>query len=258
MEPVARTLKAKLVIAGSCLAFLVAATGLFLAMRSPLFLLRVVEVADQHEGAPVDAAAISALADAPVGRENLFTLDLRDIEARLKTHPWIRGVTLMKRFPQTLSIRVEFRKPKAMLQNATGALVYVDEDGSRFGQVNLSEAADLPVLSGLEGEGPDSKLPDTLRLLDSWGAAEVGRLATVSSISYDPERGYRMLVTYPLAKSGRGRAMVELGQEIDGDLEAQLGRLAEVFGHLSRNGASARQIWADAGKKIVVKIARGS
>ena len=48
-------------------------------MRSPMFILQVVEVADQPESAPVDAQTISDLAALPVGRINLFDLDLKPV-----------------------------------------------------------------------------------------------------------------------------------------------------------------------------------
>lgn len=258
MTKVPGHIRTKLVVGGSCLAVMGAVIGLYLAMHSPLFTLRVVEVSDQDEKAPVDATTLSMLADAPVGRENLFTLDLVDIEARIKAHPWIRAVHLKKRFPQTLAINVTFREPKAMFQLKQGGLQYIDTDGTLFGQVNLAQAADLPVLSGFDGISPAPSAAEGLRLLDTWKNSSLGKLTQVSSIAFEEERGYRLLVTYPLRKQGRGRAMVELGQDIDGELEPQLGRLAEVFNHLSRSGASAREIWADAGKKIVVKIAHGS
>jgi hypothetical protein len=55
--------------------------------------------------------------------------------------------------------------------------------------------------------------------------------------------------------------MVNLGSEIGSDIPAfedQLGRLSKVFDYLSDNALPARQIFADSGKKIVVKTSRGS
>jgi hypothetical protein len=40
--------------------------------------------------------------------------------------------------------------------------------------------------------------------------------------------------------------------------DLQLERVGHVLEYLSDNGVNALQIWADAGKKIVVKTARGS
>src|SRR3954467_10524233 len=91
------------VLAFSFASLLCIAAGVGFAIRSPLFLVQVVEVGDQPESAPVSAQVISDLAGVPVGKVNLFDLDLKSVERRILTHPWIRQVSLMKRFPQTLS-----------------------------------------------------------------------------------------------------------------------------------------------------------
>jgi hypothetical protein len=232
-------------------------------MRSPLFTLRVVEIADLPEDSPLDSQAITDLAAVSLGRWNLFSIDLSPIEARLRTNPWIREVRLQKRFPQTLAINVVFRQPRALHQDAHGKLSYIDEDGHVFGQVSLSRQPDLPLVSGVPASAGD-RIQEALRLIDSWEKADVGRISQLASLEFDGERGFRAWVTYPLLQpkggglSGNGRVVVELGQEIDLEQDGRLGRLQSVFRYLSSNGISARQIWADAGKKIVVKIARGS
>ena len=79
-----------------------------------MFLLQVIELSDLPEAAPVDAQAITQLAALPVGQVNLFDLDLKPVEERILSHPWIREVRLEKHFPQTLSISVVFREPQAL------------------------------------------------------------------------------------------------------------------------------------------------
>lgn len=230
--------------------------GLRCAVHSPLFLLRVIEVADQSEPAPIDADRITALAAVPIGSLNLFDLDLSPVEHRLLSNPWIREVRLQKRFPQTLAISVTFREARALVQRSGSQLAYVDVDGVVFGQVNLARQLDLPMFSGF-GKEPRERLVEALKLLDQWKASALAGLGQVDSVSYDPERGYRALVGYP-CRHGVAHTMVDLGHEFDGDFPAQLGRLHQVFKYLADNGVPVRQIWADSGKKIVVKIARGS
>ncbi|MGZ3707972.1 MAG: cell division protein FtsQ/DivIB, partial [Bdellovibrionota bacterium] len=137
------------------------------AMHSNLFLVRVVEVSDQPENAPVDAQAIIDLAAVPTGLKGgvtLFTLDLQSVEKRLLTNPWIREVSLQKRFPQTLSISVTYRQPRAFLQGASGTLSYVDSDGTPFGRASLSLESDLPLLSVSE----PAKVAGALKLVTEW------------------------------------------------------------------------------------------
>jgi len=229
------------------------------AMRSPMFILQVVELSDLPEAAPVDAQAITQLAAVPVGQVNLFDLDLKPIEERVLSHPWIREVSLEKHFPQTLSISIVFREPQALLQAENGALSYVDQGGKVFGQVNLMVQPDLPVISASGA----AHISDALQLIHGWDQSELSKAAQLSLLQWDSERGFRALVSYPLdppaALGARGRTFVDLGQDLDAaTVSAQFERLSRVFRYLSTNRVLARQVWADAGKKIVVKTAHGS
>lgn len=250
--------KRVLIVTSSVAAIAAVSYGLFSASRSPLFTLKVVEVADQPENAPVDAKTIADLAALPVGKVNLFELELESIEKRILVNPWIREVHLQKRFPQTLTIAVTFRDPQAVIQPKKGNLSYVDIDGRIFGEVNLAYRADLPLLSGFDQDS-SKEIADALQIIRIWEEAQTGSVSQISSISYENERGYRVLVTYPLLKKREtARSTVELGQDLDTEIDNQLTRLSHVFRYLSTNDIAARQIWADTGKKIVVKIPRRS
>jgi cell division protein FtsQ len=261
--------RSRLIVLCSVAALAMTAVGVYEASRSSLFLVRVVEVSDSvEEGAtsPVDADTIAKLADVKVGQVSLFDMNLGEIERRLLGNPWIREVRLQKRFPETLSIGVTFREPVALLESEAGALSYVDVDGRGFGQASLGYRADLPILSGFDAE-PAERIRAGLHMLADWAAAPVGRATLVSSLHWDTERGFRLLVSYPVSRGSgavprengaRSRAWIDLGQDSDATSEAQLQRLSQVFFYLSRNGIPARQIFADAGKKIVVRTAHGS
>jgi hypothetical protein len=250
------------VVMFTTIALCAAGYGIYSATRSTLFLVQVVEVADQPENAPVDAQTISTLAAIPIGKVNLFELDLGVIEQRVLSNSWIREVNLQKRFPQTVVISVTFREPRALIQLDDGALSYVDRGGKIFGEAIAAEISDLPIFSGFGSESKQ-RIEKSLELLDAWGVAYLDKISQISSLTYDDERGYRAVVTYFFKdKSSKGalrnHAMVDLGQDFDGDLGAHLGRLHEVFRYLADHSIEARQIWADVGKKIVVKIARRS
>jgi cell division septal protein FtsQ len=252
-----RRLRPLLTLGFSLLAVTGAVVGVRAALRSPLFLVEVVEINPSDASMPVDLQELTDLAAIPEGKVNLFALDLKRVEARLLTSPWVREVTIQKRFPQTVSIGVTFRSPKALLQAESGALAYVDQDGKVFGKATLLVYPDLPVLSGF---GQDSlsrtqRLQEALAVISHWPAGS----AELSALSWDDERGLRALAAYgPTSKT-----LVDLGTDIgaNGDvnlLTEHFERLSRVFEYLRKNSIAARQIWADAGKKIVVKTTRGS
>jgi cell division septal protein FtsQ len=223
-------------------------------VHSPLFTVQIVEVSDHLDAPPVDAKTITDLAAVPIGKVNLFGLDLRSIEARILAHPWIREVKLQKKFPQTLSINVIFRKAAAIAQLENGTLTYVDENGKFFDTVNLMIENDLPLLVGFTSASDNiNQVHEALRLVSMWDSTSFIPKVSISTILWEKTRGFRVQAAAPT-----GRAMIDLGQEIDGRVEPQLQQLKHVFSYLQKNSIPVHQIWADAGKKIVVKTARGS
>lgn len=251
------------VFAGTALC--VAAVGIYMALHSPLFLVQIVEAPDLPENAPVDARTLIQLTAVTPGIVNLFDLDLKTIENRIKTNPWIREVRLQKRFPQTLAVDVSFREPKALLQFPDGSLSYVDRDGAVFGSLNLRIRSDLPTLNGLTSSTPamdrGRRMTEALKVIELWERSALHHKTQLASLGWDGERGYRALITYPMRAPGknlRGRAMVDFGQEIDDRLSVQMDRLVSVLDYLGKNSIASHQIWADSAKKIVVKTARGS
>jgi hypothetical protein len=238
--------------------------GIFGVVNSDLFTVRVVEVVDLggapaddsttlRKLTPLDAQEILEIAQVPTESTNLFSLKLSGIERRLLAHPWIKGATISKHFPQTVSISVVFREPVAITQNSDGALYYVDSDGTAFAPLNLKSNSDLPVLVNF----PANQIVSALRFLQSWSSLGLDPKYRVSSLEWDPERGLQIMATYTLPQSP-GRVRVELGRSFTTDPEAQLGRLREVLTYLSEKGIRARHVFADLGKKIVVRIARSS
>jgi hypothetical protein len=252
-----------LVLSVSFASIAAAAWGIYCAVHSPLFLVKVVEVSGAESvgvEAPL-AQSVTDLAAVPVGKASLFDLNLAEIESRVLSNAWIRSVRVRKSFPQTLSIEIDLKTPQAIFQGAGGSLSYVDSDGRPFGKVSLANLRDLPVLSGFDRE-PRARVQEALRLLGDWDRSKASESARLTSLSWEPERGYRGLIVYGLKPDGtrprRARTMVDFGQEVDADPIPQLKRLTEVLRYLSENSIPARQIWADSGKKIVVKTAHGS
>ncbi|MGK5090347.1 FtsQ-type POTRA domain-containing protein [Bdellovibrionota bacterium FG-2] len=259
------------VIISSTLALGLCGATLWLALRSPLFVVQVVEVVEPNGSGlvPLDAYKIAELAAVPVGKANLFFLNLKEVQSRILANSWIHNVHLEKQFPQTLVVSVTFRKPRALIQQTNGGIVYLDERGVPFEKVDLRLKSDLPLLSGFEG-----RMSLAIEFLNKWdsffGASKSPSNSTIplelSSLEWEKDGGFRVWVSYPLdtlisGNSGakkKARASVDLGAEVGSDLDLQLARLQGVTCYLVRHNVAVRHIWADAGKKIVVKTAFGS
>jgi hypothetical protein len=242
------------------------AVGIQQAMQSKLFIVKTVTVQSSVSHPPLEQSTILRLAAVPVGKESLFRLNLTAIEKRILSSDWVQEVRLQKRLLHTLVISVVYREPCAIVQTAKGNLSYVDSDGKIFGSVNTSQMSDLPLLSGFQKESLD-RMKEALLLLKKWEGSPLSRMSLISSLVWDSERGYRLLVTYSLNPprdtstqnfGNYSRTMIDLGHEVDANLDEKLHRLVTVLRYLSGNSIAVRQVWADAGKKIVVKTARGS
>ncbi len=259
----------KVIIAGSSLLALASVGfGVFYSFHSKLFILRKVEVVRSTHAAflPVllEDQALLRLASIQVGKVSLFELDIHAIKKSLLAQEWIREVRLQKKFPDTLIMTIILREPKAILQTVQGSLLYVDSTGMVFGSVNFLSVSDLPILTGFLNS---VRIKDALQLMARWELSDLNRLSSISSIVWDSEKGYRLLVTYLLAgqatallgnEGSQFRTMIDLGHEVDESLNGKIFRLTNVIRYLSSKSIAARQIWADAGKKVVVKTGSGS
>lgn len=235
----------------SALSALAIVLGVYAALHSPLFMVEVVEVAGPVEGSPLDSRSISELAAVPIGEVSLFDLNLQSIEKRLLSNPWIKGVVLTKRFPQTLAVQITFREPVALYQSPAGSLQYVERDGNLFGPFSLQSRPDLPVISGVE----PAALARAAALLQAWAGHGWTGANQVSQLDFDPEEGFRLWITFAPAY----RVQVTLGQEIDEVvLPETLSRVDAVLHYIRRKQIPARQVYADTNKKIVVRTVRGS
>ena len=242
-------------IALSVVALASAGVGIFMATRSSMFIVRAIEVENQPELAPVDSDTISTLAAVPIGQENLFDLELEQIAERVRQHEWIKGVHVSKRFPQTVAISVDYRKPKAVSQSENEKARYVDESGELFGEVNAELGLDLPWISGIPSEAHSRpKMVEALRLIEAWSKSDMASYAQVVAVHWDQSRGFRVLCMAHSYSGNRIRSWVDFGSDplVEGDL--QLSRLERVFRHLIANELTPKVIRLDTGRRVLVKL----
>jgi cell division septal protein FtsQ len=163
-----RTLRLLLVVAA------VSAFGGWL-VSSPVFALREVTVAGESR---VPRPWIdSALAD--WRGANLLLLDLREIEARLRGHRWVRAVELHKRLPDRLAVEVLEHSPVAVLVVADRAH-YVSDQG--FLIAPIDGAAEPLLLLRLDETAARSLLRADLAPNPAGAAALRGALEVVAAL----------------------------------------------------------------------------
>jgi cell division protein FtsQ len=125
-------------------------TGYSKVMASETLRVGAVEVRGERF---LSAGEVRVLLGPAVG-ENILTLDLEALKARLRASPWVRGATVRRTLPDTLHVEIEERLPLALAE--AERLYLMDGDGTLIDIYGPRTAAfDLPIvrgLAGLEGE----------------------------------------------------------------------------------------------------------
>jgi len=117
------------------------------ALSSPRFAIRSIEVKGQKRKTDEQIA----LAAGVKRGDNVFAVDVNQVEQKLLTDPWIRQVKVARALPSTLSIELEEREVGALA--AIGDRLYlVTKSGEPFKPVEEGDPFDLPVLSGVTAE----------------------------------------------------------------------------------------------------------
>jgi cell division septal protein FtsQ len=80
---------------------------------------------------------------------NLLAINADQIEALLKSHPWIAEADVIRDWPNRLLIQVKEKKPVALLNRKTGPF-YLDIQGQIIAAASPSQELDFPVITGLE------------------------------------------------------------------------------------------------------------
>lgn len=104
---------------------------------------------------------IISLAQVPLGT-NIFSINLAELENRLLANPMIRNAKAARKWPSSLAIMIEERKPVArILENGTEYLV---DSQNKVIKNNLPSCSRLPLLTGLAVD--DQRLPQVTGFLD--------------------------------------------------------------------------------------------
>jgi len=131
-----------------------------------------------------------------VPQGNIWSLSSGDIGRRLLSHPWVRSVSVRKSFPDRLVVRIEERRPTAMINLDT--LYYVDEEGAIFKRLTAYDPKNFPIVTGFSRTELTARdavtlqnLKKTLELIRS---TESGVLRqNVSEVHFDAQEGFTLV-----------------------------------------------------------------
>ena len=160
--------------------------------RSPLFTVRAV---DMNRCANVSLEEVWAVVRGG-GPGTLWSVPAKEVAGRLSRHPWVRSVSVRKAFPDRLVVRVEERKPVAMVN--LDALHYLDEEGRPFRRLTAYDPKNLAIVTGFSRQELLRKDPVTVgdlrKTLELLRGVEAGALRqNVSEIHFDAQEGYTVV-----------------------------------------------------------------
>lgn len=85
----------------------------------------------------------------PLRGNNIFLVDLKAVSQNLNAHPWIKSVSVTRKFPKTIFIHIEERIPYARIQFDQAYLL--DNFGILLSPAT-PEYSELPLITGVETE----------------------------------------------------------------------------------------------------------
>jgi hypothetical protein len=228
------------------------------------FRARSLEIEGITEESPVTAEWVEKTVALKAGYESIFLLSLRPMQERLLQNPWVKEAIVQRVPPGTVKVALRFRDPQYLVQSSDGSIQYMDSEANLFGHPTPQMGMDFPVLAGIRSGDVDRRR-EAILVLEEWkkavgqDGARLHGLPTVEQLSWSEDQGYRLIVAEtPTSGTFRQKIAVELGPWQPADFPIQLTRLQSVLKYIREHQVPVRQIWADAGKKIVVKVGRGS
>jgi len=96
----------------------------------------------EHASAPAILAALGVVRGTPI-----FAIDPAAAKSRLEQVPWVKSISIYRRLPDTLFVRMTEQEPLAFWQH-DNHLVLIDREGRTIATRQLREYSRLPVLVG--------------------------------------------------------------------------------------------------------------
>lgn len=127
---------------------LVFLTAAYILARSSLFEVREIRVTGNSSLAREQIVAVSGINPG----QNIFKLDLKESMEKLRVIPLIKNVSMSRDLPAAVEIRVEERKPCALLPVESG-FIQVDREGVCLQRGDIA-ANQFPVITGVNFSQP--------------------------------------------------------------------------------------------------------
>lgn len=180
-------------IAFGILALIGLGIGYRAASSASMFQVRAVEVAGTSR---TSAEEIEGLVRRTVSRTGVWRADLSALSTEIGRTPGVRRAVVTRVLPDGLRVRITERVPLAVIRNAAGHFVWVDEEGVALGQMKSTDQMPPFFILGWNEDGTNEAREDNVErvkkyqeALREWGSA--GLTERVSEINLFDVRDVR-------------------------------------------------------------------
>jgi len=135
---------------------LIAFVGYRAAASASFFQVRTIETRG------VSRASVDEIKNAvrhDVSETGVWRADLPELSKHLERLPWVRTAVVTRVLPDGIRVRITEREPKAVVRNAAGRFIWVDDDAVYLGEMSSTDQMPAFFLRGWNEE--DSKTAQT-------------------------------------------------------------------------------------------------
>ncbi len=123
--------------------------AVYVLARSPFFEVREIMVEGNNSLSAENIISVSGINPG----ENIFKINLKLSAERIRVLPVVKRVDMSRKLPSTVAIRVEERKPLALLP-VDGGFIQVDDEGVHIQKGDIA-SNQLPVVTGVTFAVPE-------------------------------------------------------------------------------------------------------
>lgn len=115
---------------------LIAFVGYRAAASASFFEIRTVETKGASRASSND---IQSVVRRDVGQTGVWRADLEQLSKHLERLPWVRTAVVTRVLPDGIRVRITEREPKAVVRNAAGRFIWVDDDAVYLGEMSPTD-----------------------------------------------------------------------------------------------------------------------
>jgi len=132
------------------------------AASASFFAIRTVETKGASRASLLD---IQAAVRRQLARTGVWRADLKDLSNSLERLPWVRTAVVTRVLPDGIRVRITEREPKAVVRNAAGRFVWVDDDAVYLGEMSSTDQMPAFFLRGWnEDQSPTAQAENRERV----------------------------------------------------------------------------------------------